>query len=174
VKSGTGKRRVQVELWLLAIMIALAIAGVGVTQVVHSGGRFYWLFLLLTYAGIGLVVTWQRHAKDGQSLWPVVRAQVLHWLGTFVAINIVLFFESVDIASRGAAADDSLLMLALSCFLAGVHILWAYMPVAIVLAVMAVGLGYLDQISLYLLVIPSAILTVWVFAKYKLRQTAGT
>jgi hypothetical protein len=155
-------------------MMALALAGVGVTQVVHSGGKLYWLFLVLIYAAIGMVLTWRRHARDGQHLWSIIRVQVLHWLGTLVAINIFLFFESADVASRAAAADYSLLLLALSCSLAGVHINWAYLPLGVVLAVTAVGLGYLDQPSLYIVVIPVAILAVWIFARHKLGKAAGT
>ncbi len=167
-KSGT-----RLDLWLFVLMLALALVGVGVTQVEHSGGKHYWLFLVLVYAGIGVVRTWQRHKAKGQRVWPTIRAQVLHWLGALVAINIVLFFESVDIASRGAAADYSLLILALSCYLAGVHFHWAYLLLGAVLAVMAVGLGYLDQLSLFAVVVPLALLAVWFFAKRELGEGTG-
>jgi hypothetical protein len=160
----------KVELWLLVIMMGLAVVGVGVIQVMQNGGRLYWIGLLLIYAVIGLGITWRRHAPESRQLWMLLRDQGLHWSGTFVAIEIVLFFESRDIASRGAAADDALLMLALSCFLAGVHINWIYLPISVVLAVMAVGLGYLDQISLYLVVIPLAALMIGIFARYLQRQ----
>jgi hypothetical protein len=172
-RSIVDKPSFRVELWLLVLMMVLALAGVGVTQAVHSGGKLYWLFLVLVYAAISLALAWRGHASVDQRLWPMIRAQVFHWLGALVAINIVLFFESVDIASRGAAADYSLLILALSCFLAGVHINWVYMPLGVVLAVTAVGLGYLDQLSVYVLVVPVAVLAVWVFAKHKLGTTTG-
>jgi hypothetical protein len=157
-----------VEFWSLVLMVVLALAGIGVTQVEHSGGKLYWLFLVLVYAAISLGLAWRRHREEDQRFLPLIRVQVLHWLGALVAINIVLFFESVDIASRGAAADYTLLILALSCFLAGVHINWVYTPLGVVLAVTAVGLGYLDQLSVFVLVVPVAVLAVWVFAKHKL------
>lgn len=159
-KSGT-----RVDLWLFALMLALALVGVGIAQVKDSGGRYYWLFLLLVYAGIGVVRGWQRHKGEGRGLWPTIRTQVLHWLGSLVAIYIVLFFESVGISPRGAAADYSLLILALSCYLAGVHFYLAYLLLGAVLAVTAVGLGYLDQMSLFALVVPLSVVAIWIFAK---------
>jgi len=172
-RSSIDKSSVRMELWLLVFMVALALVGVGVTQVVHSGGKFYWIFLVLVYAAIGLALAWRRRATEGQHLRHLMWTEVLHWLGTFVAINVVLFFESADIASRGVAADYSLLVLALSCYLAGVHINWAYMPLSLVLTVTAVGLGYLDQLSVFVLVIPVAILAIWVFARHRLKATAA-
>jgi len=172
-RSSIDKSHVRLELWMLVLMVALALAGVGITQAVKSGGKLYWLFLVLVYAAISLTLAWRRHAKEDQHIWPLIRTEVLHWLGALVAINIVLFFESADIASRGVAADYSLLILALSCYLAGLHFNWAYMPLSLVLAVTVVGLGYLDQLSVFVLVVPVAILIVWVFAKQKLGKRAG-
>jgi hypothetical protein len=166
---------IRVELWAFLIMVTLALVGAGITELEHSGGRLYWLFLVLAYAGISIALAWRRHHKDpGHSLWPVIRRQVLHWLGALVAINIILFFESVDIASRGAAADYSVLVLALSCYLAGIHINWAYLPLSLILAVMAVGLGYLDQLSLFGVLIPIALIAAWLVAKRRFGDTAGS
>jgi hypothetical protein len=130
--------------------------------------------LVVVYGGISVVRAWQTASVHGQAVWPRVRSQVLHWLGTLVAVNIVLWFESVDIASRGAAADYSLLILALSCFLAGVHINWVYLPLSAILAVMAVGLGYLDQLSLFAVLIPLAVLAVWIVARRRPDSAAGS
>ncbi len=168
-KSGT-----RVDLWLFVLMLALALVGVGIAQRQESGGRYYWLFLVLIYAAIGIVRRWQRRKGEGQSLWSTIRAQVLHWLGSLVAIYIVLFFESVDISSRGEAADYSLLILALSCYLAGVHFHWAYLLIGAVLAVTAVGLGYLDQMSLFAVVVPLSVVAVWIFAKRAVGKGTGT
>jgi len=165
----------RLELWLFVLMLVLAIAGVGVTQMVATGGKLYWLFLLLVYALISLVLDWRRQARgdeSGRSVWYRLRTQLLHWLGALVAVNIVLFFESVDIASRGAAADDTLMVLALSCYLAGVHFNWIYMPLSVILAVMAVGLGYLDQLSLFSLLIPLGVMAIWMFIRIRLKARA--
>lgn len=165
---------INLDLWLLIIMIVLALVGVGVTQVEHAGGKLYWLFLVLVYAAVSVVRAWQGAKAQGRPIWPMIRAQVLHWLGTLVAINVVLWFESADVASRGAASDYTLLVLALSCYLAGVHFNGSYLLLGAVLAVAAVGLGYLDQLSLFAVMIPLAVAAVWVYAKGRIANAAGS
>ena len=163
--SGGNRSSLRVDLWLFIVMLALALGGVGITQIKATGGRHYWLFLVVVYGAISIVRAWQKAKARTGGDWSMVRAQALHWLGTMVAIYIVLIFESAEVASRGAAADYSLLILALSCYLAGVHFNWGYALLGGILAVMAVGLGYLDQLTLLGLLAPLSILAVWVFAK---------
>lgn len=166
--SGANRAGLRVDLWLSVLMVTLAIIGVGVTQVENTGGKLYWLFLTLVYAVINIGLTWSRAKRDGRPRWPMVRSQVLHWSATLVAINIVLLFEASDVTDRGSASDFSLLLLALSSFLAGVHFNWAYMLLGALLAVIAVALGYLDQLSVFALTIPIGVLALWVFFKRKL------
>lgn len=172
--SGGHHTAPRMNLWVFVVMLVLALVGVGISQLEHAGGKLYWLFLIVVYALISVVGAWQRAKEQGLAVWPMVRVRVLHWLGALVAINIVLLFESMDIAPRGAAADYSLLILALSCYLAGVHFNWAFLLLGGLLAIMAVGLGYLDQVSLYALLIPLAVLAVWLFAKRKDKPAGGS
>lgn len=151
-----------VDFWLLVVMLALAIAGVAISQIEVSGGKYYWLFLVVVFGLISVIRTFLKAKKHREPVWPTIRDQVLHWAGTLVAINIVLLFESQSITDRGPASDFSLLILALSCFLAGVHFSWPFMLLGGVLAVIAVGLGFLDQLSIFAFAIPVAALSAWV------------
>jgi len=156
----------RVDLWLLIFMLGLALVGVGITQVMATGGKLYWLFLVLVYAAISVVRAWQKARISGTGDWSMVRAQALHWLGAIVAINIVLVFESAEISTRGVAADYSLLVLALACYLAGVHFNWGYAILGGMLAVMAVALGYLDQMTLIWVLLPLTLLVIWLLVKH--------
>jgi hypothetical protein len=153
------------DFWMFVFMLALAILGAAVSQAVDTGGRYYWLALVLIYAAISITRTYLRARDQAQSLWSMIGAQVLHWVGVLVAINIILLFESSGVSDRGPAADYSLLVLALSCYLAGVHFDWTFMLLGGILAVIAVGLGYLDQFSIYLVTIPLALLATWIVYK---------
>jgi hypothetical protein len=153
------------DFWIFVFMLALAILGAAVSQAVDTGGRYYWLALVLIYAAISITRTYLRVRDQAQSLWSMIGAQVLHWVGVLVAINIILLFESSGVSDRGPAADYSLLVLALSCYLAGVHFDWTFMLLGGILAVIAVGLGYLDQFSIYLVTIPLALLATWIVYK---------
>ena len=153
------------DFWIFVFMLALAILGAAVSQAVETGGRYYWLALVVIYAAIGITRTYLRTRDQTQSLWTMIGTQVLHWVGVLVAINIILLFESSGVSDRGPAADYSLLVLALSCYLAGVHFDWTFMLLGGILAVIAVGLGYLDQFSIYLVTIPLALLAIWIVYK---------
>jgi hypothetical protein len=146
-------------------MLALAIGGVANSQVEDTGGKRSWTFLVLVYACISLVRTWLPARHSGLPLWPMLRSQVLHWAGTLVAINIVLLYEVSGISDRGPASDTSLLLLALSCYLAGVHFNWTFLILGMVLAVIAIGLGYLDQLSVFALILPVAAVGLWLAFK---------
>jgi hypothetical protein len=157
----------RVDFWIFVLMLVLAIGGVAVSQAFDSGGRLYWLGLVVVYAAIGITRSYLNAAGRSLPPWPMIRAQVLHWVGALVAINIVLWFESSGIADRAPAADSALLILALSCYLAGVHFDWTFMLLGGILAVIAVGLGYLDQISIFLVTIPLAVLAIWIVYQRK-------
>jgi hypothetical protein len=165
--TGIDPASFQVDFWLFVLMLALAIIGVGVTQLAASGGWRYWIGLAVVYAGISVVRTWQLAKRAGKPVWRMVRSQVLHWAATLVAIKIVLLFESSHITDRGPASDFSLLILALSCFLAGVHFNPMFMLLGAILAIIAVALGYLDQLSIFVLIVPLAALAVWIAFKRK-------
>lgn len=167
VAAGGERGSLRVDLWLFIVMLVLALIGVGMTQIETTGGRLYWLFLVVVYATVSLVRASLQAKRRMQPVWPMISAQVFHWLGALVAINLVLLFEGVDVTSRGAASDFSLLILALSCYLAGVHFYWIFLLLGVVLAVIAVGLGYLDQLSVFVVVLPVAALAVWLVLKRK-------
>lgn len=167
VATGSDHASLRVDFWLFVVMLALAVIGVAVSQIDTAGGWHYWVILVVIYAGISLVRTWRLARREGLPVWPMIRAQALHWAGTLVAIKIVLLFEATGIADRGPASDFSLLILALSCFLAGVHFNWTFMVLGGVLAVIAVALGYLDQLSVFALILPVAAVAVWIVFKRK-------
>lgn len=162
-----GTRRA--DFWVFAAMLALALVGAAVSQVEDRGGflRHYWFGLVLVYAGISLVRVWLKAKDQAQPVWPMIRTQVLHWLGTLLVLNIILLFEAQGITDRGPASVYSLLVLALSCYLAGVHFDWTFMLLGGMLAVISIALGYADQMSVFMVVVPLAGIALWVVFKRK-------
>jgi hypothetical protein len=155
------------DFWIFVGLLVLAIGGAAVSQVQDSGGRLYWLALVLVYGLVSVMRSWFQAKDQGGPVWPMIRAQVLHWLGAWVAIQIVLLFESSGMTDRGPAADYALLVLALSAFLAGVHFNWTFMLLGGILAVIAVALQELAQVTVYLVSVPLALLAIWVVYKRK-------
>ena len=155
----------RLEFWIFVGLLALALFGAALNQGDDLSRWVYWSALVVIYGGVGILASWVRARKRGLPTWATIRGEVLHWLGTLVAIKIVLLFEMDDITARGAAADMSLLLLALGTFLAGVHFNWAYLPLGVILAATAVGLGFLDQYSIFLVTIPLSILAIVLVAR---------
>jgi hypothetical protein len=157
------------DFWVFVVMLALALVGAGVSQTEDRGGFLwlYWFGLILVYAGISVVRAWLQAKRQAQPVWPMIRAEVLHWLGALVAIKIILLFEATGITDRGPASVFSLLVLALSCYLAGVHFDWTFMLLGGLLAVIAVALGFLDQLSIFVVVLPLAFAALLIVFKAK-------
>lgn len=164
-RFGAGVSRA--DFWIFVVLLVLAIGGSAVSQAEEAGGRYYWSVLVLVYAAASIGRSWFQAKGQGGPVWDMIRTQVFHWFGTLVAIQIVLFFESDGITDRAPAAVFSLLLLALSTFLAGVHFNWTFLLLGCILAATAIGLGIADQISIYLVTIPLALLALFIVYRRK-------
>jgi len=145
------------QLVAFSILLALALIGMGFTQSRENGGWEYWLFLVLVYAGVSITRTWRRRREPGKPIAPMLRTQLLHWVGLIVMLKLLFVMEYTDVISREAAGDIALLLLALGCYLAGVHFDWQFLLIGVVLTVMAVAMAYLQVNIVWMMMIPLAI-----------------
>jgi len=114
---------------MAGLMALLALVGTGVTVADASWARTWWLSLVPIYGVLCVIAAWQR---TGQLTGTVIR-QILHWLS--VAAAIALDFSLLrrgEQASTGAGLS-SLLILALGCLLAGIHLEWLFALVGLLL-----------------------------------------
>ena len=155
------------DFWIFVILLALAVVGAGISSVDDQGGHRYWSGLVLAYGLVCVIRSWFLAKDEGASVWPMISTQVLHWLGALVTIQLILFFEAGGMTDRGPAADYALLVLALSTYLAGVHFNWTFMVLGAILAVIAVALQELEQLTLYLVTVPLALMAIWIVYKRK-------
>ena len=155
----------KIRLGVLCAMLILALAGMGFTQASETGAWEFWLFVVLVYAGLGL---WRssRHAKQtGQSVSKSIGREFSHW-GTLLGfLAVLLLLERREIIDRQSTSYFALMMLALSCCMAGVHIDWLLLVVGVVLTVMLVAMATLEQLSvvLWLIMVAVAGLAAWFF-----------
>lgn len=173
-RDALGPTASRVDFWIFVFMLVLALVGVGFSQTDAGGIWLYWFGLVVIYGVISVARAWQRAKREAPSkpVWPMIRAEVLHWIGALVAIKIIVVFELSGITDRGAASAYSLLVLALACYLAGVHFEASFMLLGIILAVIAVGLGYLDQLSVLAIVLPLALIAIWIVFKRKFAKAS--
>jgi len=146
------------EFWLLCTMLVLSLVGLGITQAAAAGAWEFWLIAVLVFCGIGLFHTSRRARRAGSPVRPMMLKQLLHWGGLLVALKVLILLERTDTISRDSASDSSLILLALTCYLAGLHFDGMFLILGMVLAVMVVALGTAQQYAflLWVIVIPVA------------------
>jgi hypothetical protein len=122
-------------------MALLALIGTGVTIANLAWARGYWLALVPVYGLICVVAAWYR---TGQFTGSVMR-QILHWLS--VAAAIALDFALLPHGEQAAAGAglSSLLILALGCLLAGIHLEWLFAVVGVLLLAIFAVIGAAHQ-----------------------------
>jgi hypothetical protein len=141
-------------------MAVLALIGTAVTIADVAWARGYWLALVPVYGVLCVVAAWYH---TGQLAGSVMR-QVLHWLS--VAAVIVLDFALLRRGEETAtgAGLSSLLILALGCLLAGIHLEWLFALVGLLLLAIFIIVSIAHQyVTLAFLVAAAAAL---IFAAY--------
>jgi len=115
------------------IMALLALVGTAVTLADARWARTYWLVLVPIYGALCVFAAWQR---TGQFSGTAAR-QILHWLsvGVAMAIDFAFLQGQQTVAVTGLS---SLLILALGCVLAGIHLEWLFTLVGVLLAAILV------------------------------------
>jgi hypothetical protein len=115
-----------------AIMVLLALLGVGLTPTNPSAARTYWISLVPIYGLLCVTLAWARTRNEPGHRLAVLR-QLFHWLGIGIALGMDFFIRRAGTESDLAAGMNALLLLALGCYLAGVHLEWLFAVVGILL-----------------------------------------
>ncbi len=136
-----------------------------VSQSTDQGGWEYWLFVVVVYAIVGITIAWRKAKATGNPVWPMVRKKVLHWAGVLITFKVIFLMEKTGVMNREAASDTALILLALSTFLAGVHIEWMFMLLGIVLGIMAIAIAYVEQYVVWMIMVPVVAGAVWIFLR---------
>src|SRR5262249_26836744 len=114
-------------------MVLLAMVGAAVTLADATWARTYWLTLVPIFGVMCTIAAWD----DARALDRMVVRQILHWLS--VGLAIILDFNFLQARGEQTAAStglSSLLILALGCLLAGIHLNWLFALVGLLLMLM--------------------------------------
>ncbi len=76
-----------------------------------------------------------------------------HWGALIGFLAVLLLLERREIINRDSASYFALMLLALSCVMAGVHIDWLLLVVGVVLTIMLVAMATLEQFSVWIIMI---------------------
>jgi len=143
--TGTIGRYYRAGAAVAAVMVALALVGVGLSTANRPAALRYWVWLVPVYGLLSIVIAWLRSRQDrALGLGAVVR-QVLHWLTIAAAVALDFWMSGTGEESAAAAGFDALLLLAVGCFLTGVHLDWLFAVVGALLALTLVCVVKADQ-----------------------------
>jgi hypothetical protein len=103
------------------IVLVLAIAGVGYTNVSHQPLAGYWEFLALAIAVVCIITRWSE-LDNRQDRFRLVWTQAVHWIAVLITMNIMLLSGVQQLLPTPATSLVLLALLALGCFLAGLSL----------------------------------------------------
>jgi len=159
-----------------AIMVGLVLVGVGLATADPSLAPRYWLWLVPVFGVLSVLTAWiSSPGRDGPGLRAVGR-QVLHWLVIGGAVSIDFWLRGTGEEAGVAVGFDALLLLAVGCFLAGVHLESIFALVGTLLTITLLVLVKANQYFWLLFVLGAAVLALigcflWLGRRH--RQAAG-
>lgn len=126
---------------IAAIMVLLALLGVAFTNGRYEFAQTYWICLVPVFGLLCVGTAWARTRHEGGLRMHAVIRQVLHWVGIGIALWLDFLIRSTGEETAQAAGLNAVLLLALGCFLAGVHLDWlfGFVGVLIILALVLVA-----------------------------------
>jgi hypothetical protein len=125
-------------------MVLLALLGVGLTTSSSSAAPVYWVSLVPVFGGLCIGTAWSR-ARHGGFDSPMVVRQLFHWLGIGAALGMDFYIRGTGEESSMGAGLNAMLLLALGCYLAGVHLDWLFAAVGVLLTLALIILTKADQ-----------------------------
>lgn len=147
-------RAKQVGELLFALLLLLAALGIGVTDLSAQNGFWYWSVMVPVFGAVNLFTGWNHARRQGKPPAVVIRTQILHWSGTFVAIQMLFLLVNRGRFTNADIGLAALMLLSLATFLAGAHSDWRFMFVGALLALAAAGAAFVEQF-LWMALIPA-------------------
>lgn len=164
--SANQRFRIGFVVWIAIAMTVLAVIGTGITIADAASARRYWLFLVPVFAIMCIATAWYHYGFSSEK---AIR-QLLHWAAVGLAIILdFAFLQASGQQTNAATGLSSLLILALGCLLAGIHLEWAFAVVGLLLlaifTVVALAQEYLVLITGIGVVLVLIVLAYHVFTR---------
>ncbi len=142
-------------------MVVLSLVGVGMTTTASPAtSRGYWVSLVPVFGLLCVVTAWARSGPHRPVDRRAVARQVFHWVGIAAALWIDYLILRTGEETRVATGMNAVLVLALGCYLAGVHLELLFVPVGLLLTLTLVLVGRIDQYQWLIFVVGAAAIAV--------------
>lgn len=144
---------------VLGGLVGLSYIGIAITNISPVVSRIYWLLMVPVFAAVILFSQWVRLRGQEVQWTRVLREQLFHWVGLFIAIQIVYMFVRNGRMDYGASGLVITLLFTFAMFLEGVHLDWRYYLVALFLA-LGLVVAVLVETYLWITLLIVAVVTV--------------
>jgi hypothetical protein len=160
------------RLLIVGVLCVLVMIGLFLTNVSRLHARYYWSAMFPIF---GIVSLWHELAGSSGSAGPVWRTilrQMPHWLGPIVAVQIIFLQLARGQMDADSVALVTLIILAVTCFMAGVHMDRSFYWVSAALALAAVIGTEVEAYLWMLAAIAIVAIAITLFAATALRRRA--
>lgn len=127
------------------LMVVLALIGVGLSTTSHAAAPTYWVSLVPIFGLLCVATASVRAKHEGKAGRSHVLRQLFHWLGIGMALMLDFSVRGTGVETGTAAGLNALLLLAVGCFLAGVHLEWVFSIVGVLLGLTLIVITKADQ-----------------------------
>jgi len=118
-------------------MLVLAIVGMYFIREEKNYVWIYWMAVVVIYMVVSFIRGYQNGKLKGETLGSALGRHFMHWGGLIIVLGIMMVLEDYDKIDTDVAANILLLLLALTCYLAGVHFDRLFIVIGVFLAVIA-------------------------------------
>jgi hypothetical protein len=126
-------------------LVVLSLIGVGITDFSPARSYWYWFAMAPIFAGACLVMEWSQARREGTSWLRIVRTQLFTWLGLLAAIQVVFLLLRAGRLTYESTGLVILLLLALTTFIAGIHLGYQLCLLGGFLGLTLLMVAYLEQ-----------------------------
>jgi hypothetical protein len=127
------------------VMVVLAMLGVAFTMAAPAFSRVYWIALVPIYGLLCIGAAFRRGRKGDHLDRSMIWRQLFHWLGIGLALGFDFYISGSGEETRVASGLNALLLLALGCYLAGVHLDWLFALVGGLLTMILILVAKFEQ-----------------------------
>lgn len=151
-------RSIKLRMLVGLLMLALGFIGVVVTDIKKDGAWEYWRVLAVIFALLSLGLSWHLKKQGWKTTILTIWHEIAHWAGLIGAIWIASYLVHIGLIGRFEASLLTLLLLALTTFLAGIYIEPTFIFVGLLLGGFAISIGFIDT-YLYNILLPATLVT---------------
>ena len=111
---------------VLGALIGLSYIGIALTRVSPEASHLYWMVMIPVFGAISLLAQWQLVRADPEKWSLVLRRQLFHWIGLWVAVHLMYMLLGTGLLNYESVGFVVVLLLAFAFFTQGVYVDWRF------------------------------------------------